>query len=46
MFKQHNETFNIWSHLLPALFFVYIALYIHTNMAAPVITLLDCPDKE
>lgn len=37
MFRRHNETFNIWSHLLPALFFVYVAFYIHTYMAAPEI---------
>ncbi|CAH1777514.1 unnamed protein product [Owenia fusiformis] len=29
----HNETFNIWSHLLPLLYFIWIAVDIHHDLS-------------
>ena len=41
MFKIHNETTNIWSHLVGALFFAWIAVYM-TIFFMPNTDLYNC----
>ena len=33
LFQIHNETMNVWSHLIGALFFMFMALYVLIYLA-------------
>ena len=36
LFRLHNETMNVWSHLLGALFFVYLILNLQHQISVPL----------
>ena len=37
IFRIHNETMNIWSHLLGALFFVYLTVDLQNQISSPLL---------
>ena len=37
LFTLHNESFNVWSHLIGALCFIYFTYYVKSYMAMPII---------
>ena len=41
LFELHNETGNVWSHLLGALLFVFMTYYVNANMHAPTPTIKE-----
>ena len=38
LFKKHNETTNVLSHLLGAIIYVYMIYYIIFNLTPPTLT--------
>jgi len=46
LFELHNETGNVWSHLIGALLFVWFTFYVTVYMQAPVSSMKEfdtCP---
>jgi predicted membrane channel-forming protein YqfA (hemolysin III family) len=47
LFQVHNETANVWSHLIGTLLFVYYLFYVFRYMSMPApIFLKECPSDE
>lgn len=48
LFEWHNETTNVWSHLLCGLLFVYLIFYVYLYMSPPEVRIRDlqeCPSE-
>ena len=48
LFEWHNETTNVWSHLLAGLVFVYFIFYVYFYMSPPEVRIRDlqeCPSE-
>ena len=46
LFEWHNESINVWSHLLAGLVFIYLIFYVYLYMSTPEVRIRDlheCP---
>ena len=46
IFEWHNESINVWSHLLAGLVFIYLIFYVYLYMSTPEVRIRDlheCP---